>query len=551
MTTSQQNELRPLISAVLDKTADDSQVAELEAMLRASAEARRFYLQLVHMEARLSLGDGPPRPATIRKIERQTQEQPTIARQGNRVTPFVLAAAACVVAVALFTILQPDWFRATVPPDEPNQPRVSDRIVAAQITGSVDCVWEETALPLGFGSSLYKGQRLELLDGTAEITFAGGAVVTLAGPARLVIDSESHASLRYGTLAVRVPKAAVGFAIQTPHSLVTDLGTEFGLSVSPAGEEEVHVFVGAVEVSLPQESDVAVKRLNQGEAVQVVRKESEGLELRPLDSSQRQQFPGEIGGAGDSTIAEPLPPDQHPPVTEGLTLWLSADGAIRRNSNNQVQVWGDMLTGDNRRAQNATQHIDDKCPRWIPDAMGDKPAISFDGNDVLQLATPSNLGLVNEDYEMFFVAQTAKSSIQFLIAGGYEDFELHINANIHGDPGVRFLPHGHQRGLASSDLGTTSQFSDGKPHIFAARLLANDGHRGVVAVDGEESDDRTSGDARNANNTSLQLGVRSGSRVPLHGEIAEVLIYRRALTAAERQAVGRYLAKKYQIETSY
>src|SRR5262249_44377513 len=58
------------------------------------------------------------------------------------------------------------------------------------------------------------------------------------------------ARLMRGRLTARVPEAARGFEILSPQGKVSDLGTEFGLSVSESGATNVHVFEGKV-VALP------------------------------------------------------------------------------------------------------------------------------------------------------------------------------------------------------------------------------------------------------------------------------------------------------------
>lgn len=448
-----------------------------------------------------------------------------------------LAAVSVLAAVMLLGYLPAPRFElaqnnqnAAAPP--------ADRVIAARISGATDCRWEDDSLPVGYGSLLYKGQRLRLSDGVAEITFSSGAVVLLNGPAEFHIDTPGRGTLRVGRLAAQVPRRAVGFAIHTQRSVATDLGTEFGVSVAEDGKEEIHVFSGRVDVTFPG-SDIAAQPLSTGEAIRVEADE-DALKVTRL-SSQADVFIRAISPQGDTTVGPVLPESSHPPVTDGLTLWLAADGAIRLDNRGRVMLWGDMRAGGNTKTHNAWQNTFDRRPTFAESAIAGRPAVRFDGNDFLMLATPSDLGILGSDYEMFLVARTVSPLIQFLIAGGVEDFEIHLN----GEAGARFIPSSYELGQGASDLAANGAYSDGKPHLYAGRIRA-DG-RGVLQVDGRDTADLTTGDARSVNNAYLRLGMRMNDTYGLQGDIAEVLIFRGALSDQQRAKVSDYLARKYAI----
>jgi hypothetical protein len=220
-----------------------------------------------------------------------------------------------------------------------------------------------------------------------------------------------------------------------------------------------------------------------------------------------------------------VPPD-------GLALRLNARLGVETSGGN-VTAWHDV-SGNGHMA---TQGTPAAQPTLQPNVMEAKPVVHFDGGDSLVLPTPSDLGIQGQDYEMFIVARSASSAIQFLIAGDKEDYEIHLN----GDAGARFIPNGYSSGAGASDLGAATDYTDGEPHIFAARLLAGTGHAGIVRVDGVESTDLTAFDGRSSANDPLLLGQREDGSYRLSGDIAEVLIYDRVLTAAERRAVEDYL----------
>jgi hypothetical protein len=127
--------------------------------------------------------------------------------------------------------------------------------VIARITDSHSAEWQNGALlPVG-QSLLAVGQKLSLVSGLVEISFDNGARVLLEGPAELILDSPMHATLAHGQLTAEVPESAIGFTIQTPMVNVVDLGTKFGVRVSPKGMTDVAVFSGEV-VASPRDAKV-------------------------------------------------------------------------------------------------------------------------------------------------------------------------------------------------------------------------------------------------------------------------------------------------------
>jgi hypothetical protein len=178
--------------------------------------------------------------------------------------------------------------------------------------------------------------------------------------------------------------------------------------------------------------------------------------------------------------------------------------------------------------------------------MGGRPALTFDGqDDSLRLARPSELGLIDSDYEVFVAAQSTASETQFALAGGVESFEIHINFEPH-QVGARFIPRAPFRLEEAIDLGVPGGFSDGRPHVFAARVDAALNCVGVLEVDGAW---RASArfDARSRDDTLLRIGRRSDGGFAWNGQIAELLMYSATLAPADRHRIVHYLAMKYGI----
>jgi hypothetical protein len=218
-----------------------------------------------------------------------------------RLAAGALAAAAALAAGLAVAFLwtpnrptDPATPAGPVGPAEPHataeQPTDDGPGPAAMLVSAVGAEWAgdagERPAP---GAVLMPDARLRLSAGVAQVEFCGGARVIVQGPAdvRLVSPHEVHCSR--GRLTAHVPPPARGFRAAAPGLSLTDLGTEFGLSVPDAGPAEVHVFTGSVdaEPETPPGQRRPAVRLTAGRAV---RAGDDGL--RPI-AADRAAFVGE------------------------------------------------------------------------------------------------------------------------------------------------------------------------------------------------------------------------------------------------------------------
>lgn len=157
----------------------------------------------------------------------------------------------------------------------------------AKITGSLNCRWanQPDGRVLGYGSSLYAGDQLNLAEGVAELTFDGGARVILQAPAIFDVESYSDSVLHQGRLTVCCPTGAQGFRVTAGSLVVVDRGTEFGISADENGDAEVHVFRGLAEAQFPMSQDGPVQTVHWREN-KIVRYENALHRVRELEDSK-------------------------------------------------------------------------------------------------------------------------------------------------------------------------------------------------------------------------------------------------------------------------
>jgi len=215
------------------------------------------------------------------------------------------------------------------------------------------------------------------------------------------------------------------------------------------------------------------------------------------------------------------------PVTD-LGLWLKTDAQEWTNGM-VVNNWPDVSNGRN----DATQATLTTCPTNITSAVNGRPAVRFDGNN-------DNLNIGN------FLSG----------AGGAEMFIVHkaaVDAPASAKNGVKFGPSGNKYpntgGNLSEDFGTTSTKNLGNPLQPLDQY-----HLYNVQATNDYWESRLNGSmlaAVTGNTVSWTTAPRLGATsASFAGDIAEILVFKRTLTSAERTVVQQYLNERYALVTS-
>jgi hypothetical protein len=152
-----------------------------------------------------------------------------------------------------------------------NQGTTGSASVVATITGTYNCMWDAASGAIGYGSALVVGQKLELEQGLAKITFEDGTAVILESPATFVVQTPHQVQLHSGRMSAVVPARSRGFRVSTRTLDVFDVGNEYGLVAKQSGAAEVHVFNGLVKAEVIDASGRRLRSLslNASEAARV------------------------------------------------------------------------------------------------------------------------------------------------------------------------------------------------------------------------------------------------------------------------------------------
>ncbi len=253
------------IELLLDEWADGSlseeQISELRELLRESSKARTQYVQWQILNAALTMEAGSlpiddVKPSLAPAASNRRWAWKSVLMIAASIAFLAVATRWAYLELKTDEVVQQADSESSADPQEPTSQGI------ALVTRLVNAEWEIENQVIDVGKALTPGQ-LKLRSGYAQIEFFCGATVVLEGPAELELVSSTAAKFVKGRLRAQVPPAARGFQIDVDGMKVVDLGTEFGLSVSPEGSE-VQVFDGEVELL---RSDTQKKLIKSGEAV--------------------------------------------------------------------------------------------------------------------------------------------------------------------------------------------------------------------------------------------------------------------------------------------
>jgi hypothetical protein len=342
---------------------------------------------------------------------------------------------------------------------------------------------------------------------------------------------------------------------------MVDLGTSFGVEVGDHGRTELHVFEGEVLCSEPSKQQAGQRN-----------------EVIHVTANKAMEFGTESGQPSDIAMNEAqfsrlialrrAADVQAGHLTEDkLALWLAADVAVTTDAAGRVISWQDIVYGDNKSGEDAIQ-VDEKArPLLVKDALHGRPAIRFDGESDYLLTTPLE---TTDDQTVMFVCQYGPQAFRKGRKWGGQII------NYDGPPN-RYLSDLSQPGVLQ--IGEPLLEEEFKPSLVTGQVFA--GFIGSATVESGRVDaapvgagtpvvvayvydyeyergksylminGRKYGEAR----AFAPQGITSRKIIGRHawmelyfgGDLAEMLIFNKALAPNELAQTTAYLADKYAI----
>lgn len=243
--------------------------------------------------------------------------------------------------------------------------------------------------------------------------------------------------------------------------------------------------------------------------------------------------------------------------SSGNVLWLKADAGVYNNAgttlstNGQtVQQWSDQ-SGSNNHASQATSSLK---PTFVTNVLNGNPVVRFGSS---MLVTP-NLDLSGIDKVDMYVVYKSTN-----LSGTWECI-LEEGPDFNSVKGFTFFDNAQTLTYSGMYVGHSGNNFNAKNYPFKANTfkvvnssfdrsatVANEINLRINGVDCPLFNQNFANDnSGNYNNVPLYIGNRGNAvnSYPLNGDIAEIILYNRLLTPAEKQAVETYLNNKYNIQ---
>jgi len=235
-----------------------------------------------------------------------------------------------------------------------------------------------------------------------------------------------------------------------------------------------------------------------------------------------------------------------------LQLWLRADTDVSHDELASVSHWADQSGNGHHAFQDAAA----RRPTFARNVLNGKPVMRFDGVDDyfaidrMHYDTQGQIGGIT----LFALVKSASAAEQFIISFDRSEYWRLSIGNGSSD-GIGW--HTRPAAGAVDDLITTTAYSDGKWHLLACRFAAGASPDKQIFADGEEVAAATAHGGESLGSGATRFGIIGvGSEAAsadgvigpfqyLKGELAEVLVYHRALSDVERRRIERYFVEKY------
>jgi type II secretory pathway pseudopilin PulG len=230
-----------------------------------------------------------------------------------------------------------------------------------------------------------------------------------------------------------------------------------------------------------------------------------------------------------------------PPTTTGMTLWLDANDCttIKLADNTaKVSQWNDKSPS----GTNFTQAFDSQRPTYTLAAINSKPSIHFTGKYLSTASLPGSTFFSATESTSFLVSTPTSATLERLA--------------------LIWRTSNTNRYAIGRDFSHVFYFDNPNVTVNSGRLM------GTISVDSRwsiysfvknstgqyiynngtlESSQNTSSTLDTSVSTPMYIGMYDGGGFYFLGDMAEILIYNRALSTTERNGIESYLGTKYNI----
>jgi hypothetical protein len=236
----------------------------------------------------------------------------------------------------------------------------------------------------------------------------------------------------------------------------------------------------------------------------------------------------------DGQLPQPSTPDTLP-QSDKLVLWLRADRGVEIDDQRRVQKWQDLSPA----GHHAAQETNARRPSLVRDAVSGQPALRFDGRR--QFLHVQGQVLDSQQHTIFAVANdTGGDGLREIFSnwnGGAGNSVTSAFLGLSGKANVRF----------SDNFVPAGEVTEPARH-FILSAVSSESEVAVYQNGGVLARRETPLAPRNLE-TAYVVGTQGNINGEFwHGDIAELVVFNRALDELEHRQVTRYLAERYGID---
>lgn len=234
----------------------------------------------------------------------------------------------------------------------------------------------------------------------------------------------------------------------------------------------------------------------------------------------------------------------------GLSLWLDASYGVTVDESDKVIRWADKYTRNNRKSDDAIPRSESEMPSYIASGINGRPTLRFDVS-AIQVERDTAVWMRTGDLTAFIVFRSSRpdyiSYESLLVQKDNKPEYAYTGYSAWIHPPGTILGN-----IAVSDIGsetvTGPNVRDGQTKIAMFEWDRDGMLNAYLNGDLADSTDISalSGyDIKAAAAYQLYIGHDRNRNYYFQGDISEIILYKRVLTAEERQSVMTYLNWKY------
>ena len=233
-------------------------------------------------------------------------------------------------------------------------------------------------------------------------------------------------------------------------------------------------------------------------------------------------------------------PAQTLPVTAGLQLWLNADVGVTTNASGQVTAWADQ----SGLANNATQGTVASSPIIAINSLNGHTTLRLTGSQYMEVPNANGIDNLLNDVTILTVVKYDNLSgyrgvLSKCTGGVGSPFDFWSNTSFNAGRTSLYLGNGTASGFTLSTIAPPTgvynvmsfRWKNGTSDQFLNDFNIGSAVNTTATVNGA---------------TNLRIGRRQDGTIQLVGNVAEILIYKPALSDADLfNVVTNYLQPKY------